>query len=48
MDEDDDGSKGIKPNDIFERENTNIPFYIDVSKITFSIQNYEESTNESG
>ena len=35
MDEDDDGSKGIKPNDIFERENTNIPFYVDVSTIEF-------------
>ena len=36
MDEDDDGSKGIKPNDIFERENTNIPYYVDVStKIRF-------------
>ena len=31
MDEDDDGKKGIKPNDMFNRENQNIPFYIDVS-----------------
>lgn len=31
MDEDDDGKKGIKPNDIFKRENLNIPFYVDVS-----------------
>lgn len=36
MDEDDDGSKGINPNDIFERENTNIPFYVDVSTIESS------------
>ena len=31
MDEDDDGSKGINPNDIFKRENEKLPFFIDVS-----------------
>jgi len=36
MDEDDDGSKAIKPNDIFKRENLNIPFYVDVSQLPFN------------
>lgn len=30
MDEDDDGKKGIKPNDMFKRENLAIPFYVDL------------------
>ena len=35
MDEDDDASKGINPNDIFKRENEKLPFFIDVSFTDF-------------
>ena len=33
MDEDDDGSLDVKPNDMFQRENQDLPFYVDVSEI---------------
>jgi hypothetical protein len=31
MDEDDDASPAINPNDTFKRENEKLPFFIDVS-----------------
>lgn len=30
MDEDDDGKKGIKPNELFTRENLALPFFVDL------------------
>ena len=35
MDEDDDGSLDVKLNDMFLRENKELPFYVDVSKSKF-------------
>ena len=38
MDEDDDGAKGIKPNDLFQREDPKLPHFADVSTGQTTIQ----------